>query len=68
MSARLVIHAEIETHEDITEAMRLYVQVNAENPFNLIRFRDHIVGMASALTQPKTEEEKPQPLEGATQP
>jgi hypothetical protein len=63
---KIVIHAEIETHEDITEAMRLWVQVNAENPSNLIRFREHIVGMASVLIQPKTEEEKIQPLEGAT--
>jgi hypothetical protein len=65
LSAQLIIRCDIENHEDITEAMSLWVQINRENPFNLIRFRDHIVGMASALTQPKTEESIDQPLEGA---
>lgn len=66
MSARLVIHAEIETHEDITEAMQLWVQVNAENPFNLIRFRDHILGMAHGLTKKTEKATSDQPIEGAT--
>lgn len=67
MSARLVIKAEIDTHEDLAEVLQLYLQKEAANPFTLERARQFIIGMAHGLTKNETTEE-PEQKEGESTP
>ena len=62
MSARLVIHAEIETADELFEVIGLFLKKAAENPFELQRVGQYFVGVVHGLT--KEQIEKPVPLEG----
>lgn len=64
MSARLVIHAEIDTHEDLAEVLQAYLQKEAANPFTLERAKQFIVGMAHGLTKAESEVTEPEAKEG----
>jgi predicted GTPase len=60
VSVAVVLHAQVESVEDLIEVVNSFLQKSANNPYALEKLRAYILGMASGIVpQPQTEQPTP---------
>jgi hypothetical protein len=59
VSVAVVLHAQVESVEDLIEVVNSFLQKSANNPYALEKLRAYILGMASGIVPQPAEQPTP---------